>query len=68
MTSMRDFYVTVKVFLQKFKSFWGGIALLSLLYIPFVFFGDNSIIIGFDNVDCDLIYKHLLKQSNHLFS
>ena len=67
MTSMRDFYVTVKVFLQKFKSFWGGIALLSLLYIPFVFFGDNSIIIGFDNVDCDLIYKHLLKQSNHLF-
>ena len=57
----------IKTFLQKFKIFWCGIIFLFLLYIPIIFFGENSIIIGFDNVDCDLIYKHLLKQSNHLF-
>ena len=58
--------MTKKLFLNH-KTFWSGTILLFLLYIPFFFFGENSIIIGFDNVDCDLIYKHLLKQSKHLF-
>lgn len=41
-------------------------ALIPTVYSNYLF-KKNSIIIGFDNVDCDLIYKHLLKQSNHLF-
>ena len=67
MVSTRFFLIMTKKLFLNHKTFWSGTILLFLLYIPFFFFGENSIIIGFDNVDCDLIYKHLLKQSKHLF-
>ena len=47
--------------------FTGGLTLIGICYLPIFFFQENSIVIGHDNVDCDLSFKSILKTSGHLF-
>lgn len=47
--------------------FIGGLTLIGICYLPIFFFQENSIVIGHDNVDCDLSFKSILKTSGHLF-
>ena len=42
--------------------------MIGICYLPIFFFHqENSIVIGHDNVDCDLSFKSILKTSGHLF-
>ena len=47
--------------------FIGGLILIGIFYLPIFFYQENSIVIGHDNVDCDLSFKSILKTSGHLF-
>ena len=52
---------------MRLQIFLGNIIIV-ILHLPLFIFGENSIIFGHDNVDFDIIQKHILKLTNQFFS
>lgn len=44
-----------------------GIIVVVSTHLPLFLLGEDSIVRYYDNLDCDFIYLHILKSSNHLF-
>lgn len=45
-----------------------GSIIILIVYLPFIIIGQDSHIQIHDNLDCDFIYQHLLKQTGNLFN
>ena len=56
------------LFLKNKTTVLFGSLIILIIYLPFIIIGQDSHIQIHDNLDCDFIYQHLLKQTGNLFN